>query len=85
MTEEAPKNDQTPNEEERCGNCLCYVRTGEEVGAGECRESPPRTFPAVGPNGGLAFATAWPRVKENQWCADYLPASAGTEALHATH
>jgi len=54
-----------------CSECDHYERVGDEVGQGECRRYPPKVFPAQSPQGGLAFVSAWPRVRHDNRCGEF--------------
>lgn len=56
-----------------CDNCLFYHATPLETkNQGQCRERPPTVF-CVMSQQGPGFITAWPTVREENWCGSYEP------------
>jgi hypothetical protein len=74
-----------------CKNCSAFERLPDEMrqpGAGNCRRSPPTGFAIptkmVMQNGqqDLQIASAWPPVREGEWCMAFVPNVETAKIMH---
>lgn len=66
-----------------CGLCIYFLRTGTVSNRGQCRRYPPAVLSAVTAIGRGALASAFPAVRDEDYCGEFEAVADVDVALRA--